>query len=83
MKTGLSRSLDDLRYMVWLEDRGVVVEHGLANDFDGSEALSHEGVVKVLEVEVGTLLLFEIGAELHSLRATRGRQNRPAQPHPT
>jgi hypothetical protein len=41
------------------------VEHGFANDFDGGESLAHEVVVKVFEVEGGTLLLHQVGAELH------------------
>jgi len=48
-----------------LEDGGVVVEHGFADDFDGGESLAHEVVVEVFEVEGGALFLHQVGAELH------------------
>ena len=40
----------------FLKYRGVVVEHGLADDFDGGEALAHKVVVELLEGERCPLL---------------------------
>src|SRR5882757_1922346 len=55
-----------------LEDGGVVVEHGLADDFDGGESLAHEVVVEVFEVEGGALFLHEVGSELHDFELAEG-----------
>ncbi len=43
------------------------MEHGFADDFDGGEALAHEVVVKLLEVEGCALFLHHVCAELHDL----------------
>jgi hypothetical protein len=48
------------------------VEHCLADDFDGGEALAHEIVVKVFEVEGGALLFHHVGAELHDFELAEG-----------
>ena len=49
-----------------LQDGRVVVEHGLADDFDGGEALAHEVVVEGFEVEGRSLFVHHVGAELHN-----------------
>ncbi len=51
-----------------LENGGVVVEHGFADDFDRCEALAHEVVVEGLEVEGSALFLHHVGAKLHDLK---------------
>ena len=43
------------------------MEHGFADDFDWREALLHEVVVEVLEVEGCALFLLHVFAELHDL----------------
>jgi len=47
-------------------------QHGFADDFDGSEALAHEGVVEGLQVEGGALFGLHVGAELHDFEFAEG-----------
>ena len=48
------------------------MEHGFADDFDGGEALAHEVVVEVFEVEGGALFFHHVGAELHDFEFAEG-----------
>jgi hypothetical protein len=43
------------------------VEHGFADDLDGSKALAHEVIVESLQAEAGALFGLYIGTEFHDL----------------
>jgi uncharacterized Fe-S cluster-containing protein len=48
------------------------VQHRLAHNLDRCQALQHEVIVKLLQVEGRPLLLLEIFAELHDLELAQG-----------